>query len=57
MIGIPLRITVGKGAVDNIVEYSTRKDMENKEMTVEEVIPEILNQVSAELKCLDSFYR
>ncbi|WP_100065598.1 proline--tRNA ligase [Miniphocaeibacter massiliensis] len=57
LIGIPLRITVGKGAIDNIVEYSTRKDMENSNISSEEAIENVLNAVSAELKCLDSFYR
>ena len=57
LIGIPLRITVGKNAVDNIVEYSTRKNMENKEMNSEEVISEIMKQISTELKSLDTFYR
>lgn len=31
LIGIPVRITVGKKASENIVEYSLRKDPQNKE--------------------------
>ena len=42
LIGIPLRITVGKKASEGIVEYSTRKEMENKDLPVEEALSEIL---------------
>lgn len=57
LIGIPLRITVGKGAADNIVEYSTRKEMVNKEISSQEAIEEVMKEISAELKYLDTFYR
>ncbi|QQK08538.1 proline--tRNA ligase [Miniphocaeibacter halophilus] len=57
LIGIPLRITVGKGATDNIVEYSTRKEMVNKEISSEEAIEEVMKEISSELKYLDTFYR
>ncbi|MDO5017940.1 MAG: proline--tRNA ligase [Lagierella massiliensis] len=57
LIGIPLRVTVGKRASENIVEYSTRREMENKEITSEEAIEEIKRELSKSLKCLDSFYR
>ena len=30
LIGIPLRITVGKKANENIIEFSTRREMENQ---------------------------
>ncbi len=45
LIGIPLRITVGKKAGEGLVEYSERKDMENTDLPVEEAIQKILNQV------------
>lgn len=37
LIGIPHRITVGKKAVEGIVEYSTRKEMENIEININEI--------------------
>ncbi len=36
LLGIPIRITVGRGAADGIVEYKMRRDAEKTEMTVEE---------------------
>lgn len=42
LIGIPLRITVGKKASEGIVEYSTRVEMENQELQYEEVISKII---------------
>ncbi|MDY6065161.1 MAG: proline--tRNA ligase [Finegoldia sp.] len=50
LIGIPLRITVGKKAGENIVEYSERKDMENFEMQAEDAIDKVLNVVSSSLR-------
>lgn len=52
LIGIPLRITVGKGASENIVEYSTRKEMENINISSEEAVENIINMVSKELNTL-----
>lgn len=45
LIGIPLRITVGKKADENIVEFSTRKDGENIEMSFEDSIAKIIQEV------------
>lgn len=45
LIGIPLRITVGKKAGENIIEFSTRKEMENFEMSSEEAISRVLEEV------------
>ena len=45
LIGIPLRITVGKKAGENIIEFSTRKEMENFEMSSEEAINRVLEEV------------
>lgn len=50
LIGIPLRITVGKKAEDKIVEYSTRKERENKEISVKDAIDEAIKTVREELK-------
>lgn len=41
LIGIPLRITVGKRAGENVVEYSTRKSMDKEELDVEDAIENI----------------
>ena len=37
LIGIPLRITVGKRASEEVVEFSTRKDKINEDLNVEEL--------------------
>lgn len=41
LIGIPYRITVGKGIKDGMVEFSTRKDMENEDIKIEEVVKKL----------------
>jgi len=38
LIGIPVRIVVGKGLVDNKVEVKLRKDTESKDINIDEVI-------------------
>lgn len=45
LIGIPLRITCGKKSADNIVEYSTRREMVNMEITAGEAINNILEEI------------
>ena len=45
LIGIPLRITVGKKANENVIEFSTRREMENVEMSSEEAINRIIEEV------------
>lgn len=45
LIGIPLRITVGKKANENIIEFSTRREMENVEMSSEEAINRVVEEV------------
>ena len=42
LIGIPLRITVGRDAGEGIVEYSTRSEMENENISAEDAIKNIL---------------
>lgn len=41
LIGIPLRITVGKKAGENIVEFSTRREMKNEEMSPAEALERV----------------
>ena len=48
LIGIPIRITVGKKAGENIVEYSLRKDNEKEEIAVEEVLERIKEEFNKE---------
>lgn len=43
LIGIPLRITVGKRASENIVEFSTRLKKENEELTIEKLNFKLMN--------------
>ena len=38
LLGIPVRITVGRGAADGMVEYKLRRDAEKTDKTVEEAI-------------------
>lgn len=48
LIGIPIRITVGKKASDNIVEYSLRKNGEKIEISVDEIIDKIKEEFEKE---------
>lgn len=50
LIGIPLRISVGKAASERIVEYSTRREGVNEEVPVQEAIDRILEAVKAARK-------
>lgn len=45
LIGIPLRITVGKKAGEDIVEYSTRKERENEDISSQEAIKRVVDIV------------
>jgi len=46
LIGIPLRITCGKKSSEGLVEYSTRREMENSEISYEDSIKNIIEEVS-----------
>jgi prolyl-tRNA synthetase len=46
LIGIPIRITVGKKANDNIVELKLRKNPEVKELTLDQLFNDIKNITS-----------
>jgi prolyl-tRNA synthetase len=48
LIGIPIRITVGKKASENIVEYSIRKDNEKIEISIDEIIDKIRDEFEKE---------
>ncbi|NLY21660.1 MAG: proline--tRNA ligase [Tissierellia bacterium] len=41
LIGIPIRVTVGKKAAENMVEYSLRKDAEKIDISVDELLEKI----------------
>lgn len=42
LIGIPLRITVGRNAADGMVEYSTRREMTNEDVSVDEAVARVI---------------
>lgn len=45
LIGIPVRITVGKKASDDVVEYSLRKEMKNSEISSQSAIESAIKEV------------
>lgn len=49
LIGVPYRITVGKDAKDNVVEYSTRKEMQNEKIDKSKAIEEVISSVREDL--------
>lgn len=48
LMGIPIRITVGRGAGEGMVEYKMRRDADRTDMTVEEAISEAVRTVAEE---------
>ena len=48
MLGIPVRITVGKRAFEGIVEYKLRRDAEKEEVGVLEAVSRAIDIVSKE---------
>ena len=48
LIGIPIRITVGRGAADGIIEYKMRRDADKVELPLEEGIAKAIETVNAE---------
>ena len=48
LLGIPLRITVGKRAAEGIVEYKLRREAEKTEKAVAEAVSEAIALVAAE---------
>ena len=57
LIGIPLRITVGKKAAEDIVEFSERKTLENVEMSSTEAYGKVMEIINANLKSVGGLYR
>jgi prolyl-tRNA synthetase len=52
IFGIPIRITVGKKAADNIVEYKLRRDPKEQtlELSPDEAITKAVESIAAEIK-------
>jgi len=48
LLGIPVRITVGKRASDNVVEYKLRRDAEKEEVNSEEAISKAIALINKE---------
>lgn len=48
LLGIPVRITVGRGAADGIVEYKLRRDADKTELGVEEAISAAVSIINEE---------
>ncbi len=48
LLGIPVAITVGRGAADGKVEYKLRAESEKQELTIEEAIEAAIAKVNAE---------
>ena len=57
LIGIPLRITVGKKAAEDIVEFSERRTLENVEMSSTEAYDKVMEIINANLKSVGGLYR
>ena len=57
LIGIPLRITVGKKADEDIVEFSERRTLENVEMSSTEAYEKVMEIINANLKSVGGLYR
>lgn len=48
LLGIPIRITVGRGAADGIVEYKMRRDADKIELSVADSIKQAVDTVNRE---------
>ncbi|MDO4745667.1 MAG: proline--tRNA ligase [Bacillota bacterium] len=48
LLGIPIRITVGRGAADGIVEYKMRRDADKIEISVEDAITKAVTTINEE---------
>ncbi len=48
LLGIPVRITVGRGAADGMVEYKLRRDADKEEISVSESIERALDIIEKE---------
>lgn len=45
LIGVPLRVVVGKKATEGIVEFSLREDMEKKELQLDSIVDHVVNLI------------
>ena len=50
LLGIPIRITVGRGASGGMVEYKLRRDAEKEEISVAEGIKRAMETIDREKK-------
>ena len=48
LLGIPVRLTVGRGAPEGKIEYKLRRDAEKEELTVEEGIARAIRLINSE---------
>lgn len=48
LLGIPIRITVGRGAADGIIEYKMRRDADKEELSVADGIARALKTIAEE---------
>ena len=48
LLGIPVRITVGRGAADGMIEYKMRRDADKEEMSAAEGIKKAIEVINAE---------
>ncbi len=48
LLGIPIRITVGRGAADGMVEYKMRRDADKEEISVKDCIERAINTINEE---------
>ena len=48
LLGIPIRITVGRGAADGIIEYKMRRDADKEELSVADGIARAIKTVNEE---------
>jgi len=48
LLGIPIRITVGRGAADGVIEYKMRRDAEKEELSVEDGIARAVKTIAEE---------
>ncbi|MEG0918996.1 MAG: proline--tRNA ligase [Anaerovoracaceae bacterium] len=48
LLGIPVRITVGKGAASGVVEYKLRRDADKEEITIDDAITRAIKVVNEE---------
>ena len=48
LLGIPVRITVGKRAYEGIVEYKLRREQDKSEKTIEQAVKDVIDLINEE---------